>query len=61
MKKLRIRQIRSTIGRCQSQRLIIKGLGLGRINKEVIKSDSCSIRGMVTKVQHLVQVSVEGE
>lgn len=59
MKKLRIKQTRSTIGVCETQRLTIKGLGLGKINREVIKPDTAVIRGMVTKVQHLVNVVVE--
>lgn len=60
MRKLRIKQIRSTIGRCEKQRLTIKGLGLGKINREVVLEDTSAVRGMVTKVQHLVQVTVEG-
>ncbi len=59
MKKLRIRQTRSIIGTSQSQRLTIKGLGLGKINREVIKPDTATIRGMVTKVQNLVTVAIE--
>ncbi len=59
MKNLRVKQIRSTIGVCESQRRTIKGLGLGKINREVVKPDTSVIRGMITKVQHLVSVSVE--
>lgn len=59
MKKLKIKQTRSTIGASESQRLTIKGLGLGKINREVVKPDTMVIRGMVTKVQHLVSVTVE--
>jgi large subunit ribosomal protein L30 len=59
MKKLRIKQTRSVIGTSETQRLTIKGLGLGRIDREVIKPDTLAIRGMVTKVQHLVSVTVE--
>lgn len=59
MKRLKIKQTRSTIGVCESQRLTIKGLGLGKINREVVKPDTKTIRGMVTKVQHLVSVVVE--
>lgn len=59
MKKLRIKQTRSVIGTSETQRLTIKGLGLGKINREVIKPDTSAIRGMVTKVQHLVSVSVD--
>jgi len=59
MKKLRIKQVRSTNGKSKDQRLTIKGLGLGKINREVIVADTAAMRGMVTKVQHLVSVSVE--
>ena len=59
MKQLRVKQTRSTIGVCEDQRRTIKGLGLGKINREVIKPDTAVIRGMITKVQHLVSVSVE--
>jgi large subunit ribosomal protein L30 len=59
MKRLRIRQVRSTIGTCKNHRLTIKGLGLGKINREVVLADTSAIRGMVTKVQHMVKVSVE--
>lgn len=59
MKQLRIKQIRSTIGVDERQRLTIKGLGLGKINREVVRPDTSVIRGMVTKVQHLVSVTLE--
>lgn len=59
MKQLRIKQIRSTIGVNERQRLTIKGLGLGKINREVVRPDTSVIRGMVTKVQHLVTVTLE--
>lgn len=61
MKKLIIRQIRSTIGQSETQRRTIKGLGLGRINREVVLPDSSAVRGMVTKVQHLLDVRVQAE
>jgi large subunit ribosomal protein L30 len=59
MRKLRIQQTRSMIGKSESMRLTIKGLGLGRINREVVKPDTAAIRGMITKVQHLISVTVE--
>lgn len=59
MRKLKVKQVRSTNGKSEDQRLTIKGLGLGKINREVILADTPAIRGMVTKVQHLVSVSVE--
>lgn len=58
MRQLKIKQVRSTIGRCERQRLTLKGLGLGKINREVTLADTAAIRGMVTKVQHLVTVNI---
>lgn len=59
MRQLVITQTRSTIGCPDAQRKVIKGLGLGKIRRQVIKPDTAIIRGMVTKVQHLVSVAVE--
>lgn len=59
MKKLIVKQIRSTIGCNEKQRLTIKGLGLGKIGRVVTREDTSPIRGMITKVQHLVEVTVQ--
>ena len=55
-KKIKITQVKSLIERPEPQKLTIKALGLGRIRKTVIKSDTPQIRGMIAKVQHLVEV-----
>ncbi len=55
-KKIKITQIRSTIERPARQKRTIEALGLGRIRKSVVKSDTPQIRGMIAKVQHLVRV-----
>jgi len=57
-KMLRVELIRSLIGRPQKQREVIKGLGLRRINSEVLREDCPEIRGMIRKVEHLVRVKV---
>ena len=44
------------IGRPQDQRATLKGLGLSRIGKTVRLEDTPSVRGMVKKVIHLVEV-----
>jgi len=54
--QLRIQLIRSVIGRPQKQREVVKGLGLRRINSEVIRKDCPEIRGMINKIPHLVSV-----
>ncbi len=55
-KKLRITWKRSTIGCPKSQRATIASLGLRRLNQSVIKDDTPSVRGMIAKVGHLVEV-----
>lgn len=55
-KQLKIRLVRSLIGRPQKQREVIKGLGLRRISSEVIRKDCPEIWGMIRKVPHLVKV-----
>jgi len=56
MKKLVVRQRLSIIGRPESQRLILRGLGLRGIGSSVTVANTPSFRGMIKKVLHLVQV-----
>jgi large subunit ribosomal protein L30 len=53
---LRIKQIRSCIGVEQRMVQNLKGLGLGRIGREVVVANTPSFRGAVKKVLHLVTV-----
>lgn len=46
----------SQIGRPKRERATLVGLGLRRLNKTVVLEDSPSIRGMVKKVMHLLEV-----
>ncbi len=55
-RQLRIRLVRSVISRPQKQREVVKGLGLRRMNSEVIRKDCPEIRGMINKIPHLVSV-----
>jgi large subunit ribosomal protein L30 len=57
--KIRIRQVRSSIGAIPAHREVLRGLGLRRIRHEVEREDSPAVRGMITRVSHLVEV-VEG-
>lgn len=58
-KLIRIQQIGSAIGRQAYQAQCLKGLGLGKMHKIVDVEDTPSVRGMVTKVSHLVKVIEE--
>jgi large subunit ribosomal protein L30 len=53
---LRITLVRSTIGRPADQGRTVAALGLRRLNATVERPDNPSIRGMVTKIRHLVRV-----
>jgi large subunit ribosomal protein L30 len=53
---LKISLVRSVIGRPGKQREVVKGLGLRRMNSEVIRKDCPEIRGMINKIPHLVKV-----
>jgi large subunit ribosomal protein L30 len=55
-KKIKIRQIGSPIGRKPDQQATLKGLGLNKIRAERSLEDTPSIRGMITKVSHLVEI-----
>jgi large subunit ribosomal protein L30 len=54
--QLKITLIRSGIGSPQRQKAVLTGLGLTKLHKAVIREDRPEIRGMIRKVQHLVQV-----
>jgi len=57
-RELRIKLRRSLIGYPRIQREVAKGLGLRKINSEVIRRDVPEIRGMINKISHLVKVEV---
>jgi large subunit ribosomal protein L30 len=53
---LRIKLVRSPIGNNKRNRATVTALGLRKINQVVEKPDTPSIRGMIQKVRHMVQV-----
>jgi len=53
-KQLKVTLVRSYIGRPEAQRRVLRGMGLGKINKTVLLNDTPEIRGMIRKVIHLV-------
>lgn len=55
-KQLRIKLVRSVIGRPQKHREVVKGLGLRRISSQVVRKDCPEIRGMINKIPHLLDV-----
>lgn len=55
-KRLRVTQVKSEIGYNRKQRVILRGLGLRRINHTVEVEDTPAVRGMVKKITHLLRV-----
>jgi len=55
-KTVKVTQIRSPIGRPSDQRATLVGLGLNKMNRSSVLEDTPSVRGMINKVSHLVQV-----
>jgi len=52
-----IKQVRSSIGRTENQKLTLKALGLRKLNHSVEQQDTPNILGMIKVVNHLIQVS----
>ena len=57
MEKVKIKQIRSSIKNLKKQKLTLIALGLRGIGKEVIHRHTSNIKGMIEKVNHLVEVT----
>ena len=54
--KMKLKWVRSAIAAPVKHKLVVKGLGFTRLNQVVVREDTPSIRGMVAKVPHLVEV-----
>ncbi|HET6519694.1 MAG TPA: 50S ribosomal protein L30 [Geminicoccaceae bacterium] len=59
-RRLRVTQIGSPIGRRWDQRATLVGLGLNKMHRSRTLPDTPSVRGMITKVHHLVRVEEVG-
>ncbi|MCM1311508.1 MAG: 50S ribosomal protein L30 [Bacteroides sp.] len=56
MATIKIKQIKSRVGRPIDQKRTLDSLGLKKMNKVVEREDTPSLRGMIRKVHHLVEV-----
>tara|TARA_B100000401_G_C52094737_1_gene388282 strand:- start:204 stop:398 length:195 start_codon:yes stop_codon:yes gene_type:complete len=55
-KTVLVRQTASPIRKPRDQRATLIGLGLNKMNKTRVLEDTPEVRGMIRKVQHLVQI-----
>lgn len=53
---IKIKLVRSLIGTPETQRRVVRGLGLTKKDQVVEHSSSATIMGMVNKVSHLVEI-----
>ncbi len=58
---LKITLVKGLSGRTEHQRKVVKGLGLKRVNKSVVRNNTPEIRGMVEKVKFLLHVEETGD
>ncbi|MCA1939382.1 MAG: 50S ribosomal protein L30 [Caenispirillum bisanense] len=54
--KVKVTQIGSPIGRKQDQRATLVGLGLNKMHRTSVLEDTPAVRGMISKVAHLIKV-----
>ncbi|CAL4325690.1 50S ribosomal protein L30 [Buchnera aphidicola] len=56
MKKIKITQIKSSIGRIPKHKKTLLGLGLRHIGHSVIHHDTPAIRGMIKKISYILKI-----
>ncbi|MGY8979228.1 MAG: 50S ribosomal protein L30 [Flavobacteriales bacterium] len=56
MSKVKIKQVRSRIGRPKDQKLTLDALGLRKMNRIVEHNATPQIMGMIKKVKHLIAI-----
>ena len=56
-KKIKIKQVKSTIGASEAQVKVVRALGLKKKDQVVEHLASATIMGMANKISHLVEIS----
>jgi large subunit ribosomal protein L30 len=59
LKMIRIKWVRSGIGFTYHQKMIVRSLGLNKLNHTVVRPDTPQIRGIVAAVPHLLEIIPE--
>jgi len=54
--QLKITLKKSIIGRPQKHRAVVSGLGLKQLNSTVVLNDTPEVRGMISKIRHMLHV-----
>ncbi|MGI9214646.1 MAG: 50S ribosomal protein L30 [Gammaproteobacteria bacterium] len=56
MNKIKVKLVKSLIGRLEDHKATARGLGLKKINQVVELQDTPSIRGMINKISYLLRI-----
>ncbi|MEO0786441.1 MAG: 50S ribosomal protein L30 [Pseudomonadota bacterium] len=59
-KTITLKQTGSPIRREKSQRATLVGLGLNKVGRTRTLKDTPEVRGMITKVKHMIEIVEEG-
>lgn len=60
-KMIRVTLVRSAIGYSVRHKATLRALGFHRLHETVVHKDSPSLRGMLMKVNHLVEIEEQVE
>lgn len=53
---IKIKLVRSTICTPEKHKVIVRALGLKKLNRVVVRPDTPGFRGMVKKIPHLLEI-----
>lgn len=53
---VKVKLIKSLNGRLKTHKATARGLGLKKINQQVVLEDTPSIQGMIDKIRYLLQI-----
>lgn len=56
---IKVTLVKSVIGRIESHRASVRGLGLRRMNHSVVVEDTPAVRGMINAVNYLLKVEAQ--
>lgn len=60
-KMIKITLVKSAIGYSERHKATVRALGLRKLNQSVVQEDTPTIRGMLSKINHLVVVEEQVE
>jgi large subunit ribosomal protein L30 len=56
-KTVKVKLVKSTIGRLEAHKACVRGLGLKKIHQTVTLEDTPAVRGMINKVSYMLEVA----